>query len=516
MNQKILPTAAVLPLLGANAHAADIQRRPNIVFAFADDYGRYASIYGELERSNKLCQLIETPNIDRIAHEGVLFTNAYVNAPSSTPCRSSLFSGRYFWNTGKGAILHGAVWDTNIPTYPLLLEANGYHIGATWKAWAPGNSYNLPYGGHRTGYHYKTDKFNKFSQTVMSADPANYEKVKQELYAEVENNFTRFLDRNRDGRPFCYLWGPTNTHRSWEQGSGKAIWNIDPNDLEDIMPSFIPDKPEIREDFADYLGECQAVDAGLGILLQILEERGELDNTIIVFSGDHGIPGFPRAKTNLYDFGSKVGLAIRYPKTIAPNRVVTDYVSLIDLMPTFLEYGMVDIPEGVSGRSLKGLLESGKSGRVDKERDFVMIGRERHVSDARVDNLGYPQRAIVVEGYKYIRNFLPQRVPIGTYDCKQPQADIDNGPTKTWMLAHATDADYVWHMLLAFGKRPYEELYDLKRDPDEVNNLAYSPKHQKLRKQLSERMDAVLIESKDPRMSEGDIAFDSDEYTPAP
>ncbi len=124
--------------------------RPNIVFAFADDWGRYASAYAPYEGQNSLNALIETPSIDRIAREGVIFQNAFVPAPSCTPCRSSLLSGRYFWQTGMGAILQGAVWDESIPTYPLELEKAGYHIGHTYKVWSPGWPVDAPYGAKRT------------------------------------------------------------------------------------------------------------------------------------------------------------------------------------------------------------------------------------------------------------------------------------------------------------------------------------------------------------------------------
>ena len=109
--------------------------RPNIVFAFADDWGRYASAYRPFEGESSINGLIDTPHFDRIASEGTLFLNANVPAPSCTPCRSSILTGRYFWQTGMGAILSGARWDETIPTYPLILEKAGYHIGYTYKVW---------------------------------------------------------------------------------------------------------------------------------------------------------------------------------------------------------------------------------------------------------------------------------------------------------------------------------------------------------------------------------------------
>jgi len=120
--------------------------RPNILFAFADDWGRYASAYAKLEPGG-ISDLVNTPHFDKVAANGVLFKNAFVNAPSCTPCRSSLLSGQYFWRTGLGAILQGAIWDDSIPSYPLILKDNGYHIGHTYKVWSPGTPVDAPYGG---------------------------------------------------------------------------------------------------------------------------------------------------------------------------------------------------------------------------------------------------------------------------------------------------------------------------------------------------------------------------------
>ena len=123
----------LLSLCAASAFAAEV-KRPNIVFCFADDWGRYASCYAKVDGRPGINDVIRTPNIDRIAGEGVMFRNAFVTAPSCTPCRSSLLSGQYFFRTHMGAILNGAKWDASIPTYPLMLRDVGYHIGKSHKA----------------------------------------------------------------------------------------------------------------------------------------------------------------------------------------------------------------------------------------------------------------------------------------------------------------------------------------------------------------------------------------------
>ena len=505
--------------------------RPNIVFAFADDWGRYASAYRHQPAESTLHELIETPNFDRIANEGTLFLNANVPAPSCTPCRSSILSGRYFWQTGLGAILQGARWDETIPTYPLMLEEAGYHIGYTYKVWSPGLTTNAPYGGARTAYESAGTRYNSFSEEVTARPiDQSIEDAKQEILNETGDNFDSFLAaRPDDDTPFCYWWGPTNTHRVWQQGSGKELWNIDPDDLKGRMPNFLPDVHEIREDFADYLGECQAVDAGLGVLIAKLEEIGELDNTIIAVSGDHGIPGFPRAKCNLYQFGTEVSMAVRWPEAISAGRTVDDFVNLMDIAPTFLEAAGVDLPEGMTAKSLMPLLRQEGSGQIEPERDHVVTGRERHnlVDSPRpYEGLPYPTRAIRTKDFLYIHNFEPERWPAGdpmglddptaepppadellnSYTVVYP--DLDKGPTRSWMIHNRADPEVAPLFELGFGKRPQEELYDLRSDPHYMTNLAADYAHQKTRKHLHDRLMKILVEHNDPRVTENPNRFE--------
>ncbi|MEE8397383.1 MAG: sulfatase [Desulfobacterales bacterium] len=509
--------------------------KPNIVFAFADDWGRYASAYSAFEGDNSLNALISTPNFDRVAGEGAIFTNAFVQAPSCTPCRSSILAGQYFWETGLGAILTGAVWDESIPTYPLILEEEGYHIGYTYKVWSPGRAINAPYGGERTQYQPAGRRFGIFSHYAMRKLPElGVEGSKQRLLDETRDNFDAFLEARPDGKPFCYWWGPTNTHRTWERGSGKALWGLEPDDLKGRLPAFLPDVHDVREDVCDYLGECLAVDAGLGVLMERLEAIGELDNTLLVVSGDHGIPGFPRAKCNLYDIGCQVPLAARWPGHIRPGRVVDDFVSLMDLGPTFLDAAGVAIPDSMSARSLVPILESEKSGQVEEDRTFVVTGRERHVTGARDGNLPYPQRAIRTADFLYIHNFAPDRWPMGdpsglddplaeappfedlAGDTMVAYADLDASPTKAWMIHHRAEKDVQVAFQLGFGKRPKEELYDLRVDPDYMNNVADDPAYGAAKEELSAKLMRVLRDNSDPRVVESPCRFEHEPFAGPP
>ena len=523
--------ALLLLALLSPAPVLSEQDRPNILFAFADDWGCYASAYAQLDSRPSANDVVRTPHFDRLARNGVLFKHAFVTAPSCTPCRSSLLSGQYFFRTGQGAILQGAIWDPAIPSYPLLLGDAGYHIGETYKVWSPGAPRDAPYGSGTYGFEKAGRKYNQFSQNVtqMVAQGMDVEAAKQVLLEEVAGNFQAFLDANPEGKPFCYWFGPTLVHRKWTKGSGKKYWDINPDDLEGKLPSFLPDVHTVREDFADYLGEVQAFDAGLGVLLEMLRETGQLETTIVVVSGDHGAPGFPGGKCNLYDFGVRVPLLVSMPGQ-KKSRIVDDLVNLMDLAPTFLEMGGVDIPDVMTGRSLLPVLESRKSGQVDPGRTWVITGRERHVARARDGQLPYPQRALRTTEHLYIINFKPDRWPMGNPYNLGPDmmpdtstlenntfvtfGDLDGSPTKAWIVEHRNDEKYRGYYEYAFNKRPGEELYVLADDPDQVQNVAGEPDYAEIQGRLRQQLLEELKSLKDPRVLGDGSTFDKPPFAP--
>lgn len=518
--------SGVVAALMASNSCADDSKRPNILFAFADDWGRYASAYAKLDGPGTLNDAIQTPNFDRIAREGVIFRSAFVSSPSCTPCRSALLSGQHFWRAGRASILQGAIWDGSLIAYPELLRAAGYRLGETSKVWSPGTPVDAPYGAGKYAYEKAGKHFNKFSEEVTKrmANGESADQARQVLYGEVLANFNDFLADRQPNQPFCYWFGPTNVHRSWQKGSGKNIWGIDPDSLQGKLPPFLADVPEVREDLADYLGEVQAFDAALGVLVNRLEETGELDNTLIVVSGDHGVPGFQRGKCNLYDFGVGVSLAIRGPG-VQPGRVIDDLISLTDLAPTFLDYGQVEVPAAMTGRSLVPILKSKASGQVDPQRTAVFFGRERHVEDAREGYVPYPQRAIRTPDYLYIINFKPDRWPLGdpkrldgdnpptaeelTNNTRVTLADDDSGPAKAWLVLHRNEPQWRQLFEMAYNKRPREELYDLKSDPHEVVNVAADPKFADVREKLSRQLLEELERTGDPRLVDDGKFFET-------
>ncbi len=449
-------------------------RRPNILFCIADDWSWPHAGPGA-------DNVVKTPTFDRVVREGIRFRNAFVTAPSCTPSRGSIVTGQWHWRLEEG----GNLWSTlpaKFPVYPDLLEKAGYHVGVTRKGWGPG-------------------QFQPGGRTRNPAGPAY-------------KDFNAFLAARPQGTPFCFWFGSNDPHRPYELDSGVKS-GMKPQDVK--VPACLPDNEIVRKDLCDYYFEVQRFDREVGEILTTLEAQGELDNTLVVMTGDNGLP-FPRCKSNLYDTGTNVPLGMRWPGHIKGGRGVEDFVSLQDLAPTFLEVaGLKPVPE-MTGRSLLNLLTSDQSGRVDPARDHVLVGKERHAW-VRKGGLGYPCRALRTYEYLYIRNFKPERWPAGDpaggaepYDAKRIYGDIDDGPSKTYMIEHRDEPAVKRLFELAVAKRPAEELYDLRKDPNQLNNVADDPSYAKVKEELSARLMAELKATADPRvLGNGDI-FDTYPY----
>lgn len=466
--------ALLLALAGICAGLPEIgHARPNVVFAIADDWGwPHASAYGD--------EGVKTPTFDRLARDGVLVENAYISSPSCTPSRGAIITGQQFWRLGPAGNLW-SVWPSTEPEYPKLLAAEGYFVGSYRKGWGPGT---YPY-------------------TAVS--PAG------EIYDSVEG----FFEARPKNMPFCFWFGASDPHRPYTAGTGVESGVK----LEDVhLFEHFPDAEVVRSDVADYYFEVQRFDRDVGELVDLLEEMGELENTLIVMTGDHGMP-FPRAKGNLYDSGARVPMAIMWPGTIPGGRTVSDFVSTTDIAPTFLDAAGLEAPKEMTGRSLLSILKSDQSGRVSADRDHIIVGRERHVVAQAAPELGgYPARAIRTDEFLYIRNYEPDRWPAGTPDYEHAQvpnawlADCDNSPTKWFLWQNRNDPELKRYYDLSFAKRPAEELYDLKKDPGQVVNVADDPQYLTIRKQLAVRLAQALIRMEDPRLDGRGSLFDSQPY----
>ena len=457
--------------------------RPNILFCLADDWSwPHASIAGD--------KVVKTPTFDRVARQGVLFENAFVSSPSCTPSRGAILTGQWHWRLEEGGNLWSTL-QTKFDVYPDLLEEAGYHVGYTRKGWAPGS---VEVGG----------------RTRNPAGPQY-------------KSFEEFMKARPESKPFCFWFGSQDPHRAykWQSGINSGI------KLEDVeVPPCFPDSEEVRTDICDYYWEVQRFDTEVGELLKMLEDSGQLDNTLVVISGDNGLP-FPRCKSNLYDTGTNVPLAVRWPAAVKSGRVVEDFISLTDLAPTFLEAAGLKPPAEMTARSFLDILTSGKSGSVDPKRDHVLTGKERHVPGQENDIGGYPMRAIRTHDFLYIHNFKPDRWPSGypagysqpvdivvskPRDTKFGYADTDASPTKSYMLRHRDDLKVKRLFEMAFAKRPAEELFDLQKDPGQLNNVAGEPQYANVKKELAAALMAELKATKDPRVLGRGDAFDQYPY----
>ena len=462
--------------LALPAEANENEQRPNILFCIADDWGwPHAGAYGD--------PVVKTPAFDRIAKEGILFEHAYISAPSCTPSRNAILTGQYHWRLGWGGNLHSRL-DTKHQTYPHLLESAGYFTGHWRKSWGPGKVDNWP--KHPAGTKFK--------------------------------NLDAFLEAWPQDQPFCFWLGASDPHRGYQLNSGRDS-GMDISKIK-LFPHY-PDSETIRSDVADYYFEVQRFDNDVVNALDKLESMGVLDNTIVVMTGDHGMP-FPRCKGNLYDCGAQVPMAVRWPKLIKPGRVVTDFVSTTDLAPTFLEACGVATPAEMTGKSWMNIFKSTASGRIDPARDHVLTGKERHVPcQEGTDFGGTPMRAIRTDQYLLIHNYRPDRWPAGTPDFKNAYipgcwlGDCDNGPTKTYMVDNKDkDEEHRRKYELAFGKRPEFELFDLSEDPDQLNNVADVAEYAAVKLQLVKQLKSELASTSDPRETgaDADQIFDTPKY----
>ena len=469
--------AAVL-LLSDTAAAND--DRPNILLIIFDDWSwNHSGAYG--------CDWIKTPHFDRIASEGVRFTNFYTSNPKCSPCRASLLTGRNTWQLGSGA-MHVNNFPVEYPVYPALLEKAGYHVGLTGKGWGPGDFRNVAGFEHNPSG--KT--FEKHHTTPPATGIAKID------YAKC---FEDFLDQKPDNAPFCHWLGFKEPHRKYEWQSGERL-GVDADAID--VPAYFPNDELVRTDMADYAAEVEYCDGHIGRVLKTLEDRNELDNTLIAVTSDHGMP-FPFVKGQIHEDGFHLPLVMRWPKVIQPNRVVDDFVGIRDLAPTFLSAANVPLAATITGRGLMTILESPKSGKVSNRPDFALVGKERH-DLGRPNDWGYPVRAIRTPDWLYVRNFHPERWPAGNPETDYP--NCDGSPTKELIKELSG-----YYYDLAFGKRQAEELYDMRADPENIVNLANSPAHDTIKAQLLKTMMFQLrIREKDPRALGNGAIFDTYEW----
>jgi arylsulfatase A-like enzyme len=487
MKQYLAKILATFCLLSVSMTGQLQAERPNILFAIADDwsYG-HAGAYG--------CNWVNTPAFDRIAKEGLLFENAFTPNAKCAPSRAIILTGRNSWELEEAAN-HICFFPPRFKSFMEALGDHGYFVGYTGKGWGPGIA-NDADGKRRdiTGKNYSKRKAKPPAKGINSND--------------YSANFADFLADAEEGKPWCFWYGTTEPHRGYEYGVGVRLGGKSLDMIEHV-PAYWPDNETIRNDMLDYGFEVEHYDNHLGRIIEQLERAGQLHNTLIVATSDHGMP-FPRVKGQAYFDSNHIPLAIRWPQGIKnPGRKVTDYVAFNDLAPTFLDVAGVTLEQAgmqpFSGRSLRSIFESGIDGRTHADWNRVLIGKERH-DVGRPHDWGYPIRGIIKEGWLYLHNYETDRWPAGNPETGY--LNTDGSPTKTEVLELRRSGENPEFWKLCFGKRPPEELYNLSKDPDCTVNLANSSEHRIEREELSGQMVEELKSQKDPRMEGRGKIFD--------
>ncbi len=486
--QTLFFVAVMLLVIAGCAKPSTEADRPNILFCIADDQSfPHAGAYG--------CDWVKTPSFDRIAQQGILFNRAFTPNAKCAPSRSCIITGRNSWQL-EAAANHWCYFPPKFKTYAECLIENGYFVGHTLKGWAPG-IVKTAEGEPREllGPAFNEHKIKPPTDFISGNDYAG--------------NFEAFLESKPEGEPFCFWYGSIEPHRAYEYRSGVNKAGKSLSDIDEVPP-YWPDCDTVRNDMLDYAMEVEYFDSHIGRMLQMLEERDMLENTLVIVTSDHGMP-FPRVKGMPNMIANRVPLAIMWPGGIKqPGRVHDGIVSFTDFAPTFLELAGISIEESgmqaMEGQSLVSLLE-GKS--VSPGREFMVFGKER-TDVGRPDDVGFPARGIVNEDHVYIMNIHPERWPAGNPETGY--LDTDGSPTKSYILNDRRKKGESWFWQQSFGKKPAEELYDFKKDPWLLDNLAENPDFQDVKSALKQQLIEELKAEGDPRMFGKGQEFDKYPY----
>lgn len=425
-----------------------------------------AGVYGN--------KVIKTPGIDNIATDGIVFEKAFCTASSCTPSRASILTGMYPHQLKEGANLYGPL-SVSYPNNTILLAEKGYNIGLMGKGWGPGDFSTGGYKDNPAGPKYES--------------------------------FEQFMKQLPKNSPFCFWIGSADPHRPY---SPDLKTKTELNEKELRVPSWLPDNEKVREDLLDYYSEVKRFDETVEKAVALLKLNGKYENTLIIITGDNGMP-FPRAKANAYDASTNIPLIMRWGDHFKNGTRFKELVSLIDLAPTILEIAQIKVPGSIAGKSLVPLLAIGKT---DVRFNRVFIERERH-ANIRKGNLGYPIRAVRTKEFLYIENLKPDRWPAGDPDVfvnPGPFGDIDDGLSKRFLVDNRNNEQYQKQVSWSLEKRPAEELYDLAKDPDALENIAQKKDYQKIKKQLQAQLNTWRKQTSDLSLNGNTNVFDSYPY----
>ena len=465
---------------------------PNILFAIADDASfPHMSAYGT--------KWVNTPAFDYVAKHGLLFNKAYTTNAKCAPSRATILTGRNSWQLEE-ACNHWPRFPEKFITFAEVLPNDGYFVGHTAKGWSPGIAEKKGQKRDLIGPAFNQHQLDPPGQFMSANDYAR--------------NFAAFLEAAPKDAPWFFWYGAIEPHRAYEYGIAQRLTDKKTGDIPEIPP-FWPDTDSVRNDMLDYAFEIEYFDQHLHSMIELLNDKDMLHNTMVVVTADNGMP-FPRVKGQVYEMDHHLPLAIMWPAGInEPGRAVDAFVSFSDFAPTFLELAGNNISEnGMAAMSGSSLLEIFDGGQNSKwpNRDHMLIGKERH-DVGRPNDWGYPVRGIVTDEYLLTINFEPDRWPAGNPETGY--LNCDGSPTKSNILSLMRNAQDNSFWNLSFGKRPAEELYDLKQDPFCTNNLIDHSQHIEIASELKTQLLHELKEQGDPRVMERGHVFDEYPYADA-
>jgi len=428
----------------------------NVVMMVVDDQGLDAGCYGN--------DKIKTPHLDALAAEGTLFENAFCTTASCSASRSVILSGLHNHSNGQYGHQHSY---HNFHTLnfveglPVLLAKAGYRTCSIGK------------------YHVQPEKnyhFETYANKGLNGGSRST--------VQMAENAEKFI-RSGDDRPFFIYFCTSDPHRDQKgfanhrQYPGVVEQKFTPEEV--IVPHYLPDSPEARGELAEYYQAVNRADQGLGRLMEALKNTGHLDDTLVLYLSDNGIP-FPGAKTNLYDPGMKLPLVVRSPDQQRRGVRTQAMVSWVDLVPTILDFAGAAGPKyELHGRSFLPVLET----ETPKGWNEVYGSHTFHEI-----TMYYPMRVIRTDKYKYILN-LAHQLPF-------PFAS-DLHDSLTWQgVLKRQDSYYGSRTVDAYINRPRHELYNIDEDPREVENLADNPEHAEQLRELQRKLKAVQKRTKDP------------------
>lgn len=391
-------------------------KRPNIILFITHDQGQFLGCYNTPRTPNSL----HTPNLDKLAKDGVRFTNYFCTAPQCSPSRGSIQTSLYPHQNGlMGLVNRGWTLPPHNKTMPMYLKESGYTT-------------------HLLGLQHESVDVKTLGYDTFSKRTKAYKYDTKTMLSEYKKFFEEHKD---DDVPFFANLGVFEIHRPFE------VWSEPVDQKKVIVPPFLPESDDVREDLGLFYGIINPIDETIGKILEILDTTGLRENTLFIYTTDHGSP-FPRAKCTLYDPGIKTLLIMNCPNNIffQGGKVLEQMISNIDLLPTLLDFIGAEIPEGIEGKSFLPILK-----------DANLPFRREIFTEKNYHDIYDPMRCVRTKEFKYIHNFEPSE------SLYQMPIDIERS------LSGQILKDKIKL------KRFIEEFYELEKDPLELNNLAYNP-----------------------------------------